>query len=158
MGLIEDLGPGPVALDTAIFIYFIEEHATFLPVVEPIFEAIQAGRIEAVTSTLTLLETLVIPYRAGNAPLAEQYEALLTRSGHFKLVELDHALLRTAAQLRARFRIKTPDALQVSAALATGCKTFLTNDRKLPTIAGLAILDLASYADAPRGQSKARRK
>jgi predicted nucleic acid-binding protein len=146
VGLIDDLRGGPVALDTAIFIYFIEEHPVFLPTVEPVFTEIQAGRLEAVTSTLTLLETLVIPYRAGNAALAEQYEALLAHSGHLRLVELDRALLRAAAQLRAHVRIKTPDSLQVAAALATGCTTLLTNDRRLPPIPGLAVVELTAYA------------
>ncbi len=43
MGLIEELGSGPVALDTAIFIYFIEEHPIYLPLLEPVFQAIDAG-------------------------------------------------------------------------------------------------------------------
>jgi hypothetical protein len=30
MGLIEEIGDGPLALDTVIFIYFIEEHRRFL--------------------------------------------------------------------------------------------------------------------------------
>ena len=30
MGLIRDLGRGPTALDSVAFIYFIEEHPTFL--------------------------------------------------------------------------------------------------------------------------------
>jgi hypothetical protein len=33
LALIEDVGAGPVGLDTAIFIYFIEEHERFLPVI-----------------------------------------------------------------------------------------------------------------------------
>ena len=33
MGLMADLGRGPVAIDTAIFIYFIEEHPKFLPLI-----------------------------------------------------------------------------------------------------------------------------
>ena len=37
MGLMADLGGGPVGVDTAIFIYFIEEHARFLPLVEQLF-------------------------------------------------------------------------------------------------------------------------
>jgi len=40
MGLIDDILPGPVALDTAIFIYFIEEDARYLELVRPIFHAI----------------------------------------------------------------------------------------------------------------------
>jgi hypothetical protein len=65
VGLIREIGKGPLALDTAIFIYFIEEHPRFLPVLDLIFAAIDAGRLPAVASSLTLLEVLVIPYSAG---------------------------------------------------------------------------------------------
>lgn len=146
MGLIDAVGDGPIAIDTAVFIYFLEEHPVFLPIVEPLFEAIDAGRLRAVTSTLTLLETLVIPYRAGNIALAAQYEALLVRSRHLSLVDIDRPLLRAAAALRARHAIKTPDALQVAAALSAGCRSFVTNDRKLPTIPGLEVIDLGTWA------------
>lgn len=146
MGLIDAVGDGPIAIDTAVFIYFLEEHPVFLPIVEPLFEAIDAGRVRAVTSTLTLLETLVIPYRAGNLALAAQYEALFVRSRHLSLVDIDRPLLRAAAALRARHAIKTPDALQVAAALSAGCRTLVTNDRKLPTIPGLEVIDLGRWA------------
>jgi len=146
VGLIDAVGDGPIAIDTAVFIYFLEEHPVFLPIVEPLFEAIDAGRLRAVTSTLTLLETLVVPYRAGNIALAAQYEALLVRSRHLSLVDIDRPLLRAAAALRARHAIKTPDALQVAAALSAGCRSFVTNDRKLPTIPGLEVIDLGTWA------------
>ena len=80
MGLIDDLGPGPIGLDTAVFIYFVEEHAEFLALVEPLFVGLDGGRWSAVTSSMTLLEVLVVPYRAGDTALAERYEALLSRS------------------------------------------------------------------------------
>jgi predicted nucleic acid-binding protein len=142
---MEEIGRGPVGLDTAIFIYFIEEHPQFLPLVEPVFAAIDAGSLEGVTSGLTLLETLVAPYRAGNAPLAERYNALLTRSRGIRFVDLHRLLLRAAAQLRATVRVKTPDALQLTAALSANCATYLTNDRDLPSIPGLRILQLRDY-------------
>jgi predicted nucleic acid-binding protein len=145
LGLIEDIGNGPVGLDTAIFIYFIEEHHRFLPVLEPLFVAIDAGLLEGVTSGLTLLETLVAPYRVGNAALANRYEALLTRSRGIRLVELDRPLLRAAARLRASTRIKAPDALQVAAALSGACPVYLTNDRGLPSVPGLRTLQLRDY-------------
>jgi len=145
---MEDIAGGRVGLDTAIFIYFIEEHPRFLPLVEPLFAALDAGPLEGVTSDLTLLETLVVPYRAGNGPLAERYEALLTRSRGIHLVELHRPLLRAAAQLRARFRVKAPDALQLAAALGTNCATYLTNDRALPAVTGLRILELRDYLPA----------
>ncbi|HUC76940.1 MAG TPA: hypothetical protein VMS04_16680, partial [Vicinamibacterales bacterium] len=79
MGLIQDLGSGGVALDSAAFIYFIEEHPKFLPVILPLFREADRGKRSLTTSALTLLEVLAVPYRAGNRALAERYEALLTR-------------------------------------------------------------------------------
>lgn len=145
MGLLSELGNGPVALDSSIFIYFIEEHATYLPLVEPLFEAMNAGELEAVTSSLTLLEVLVIPFRFANAPLVERYETLLTRSRGLRLVDLDRDFLRSVAQVRAATRVKVPDAMQLAAAMAAGCPVFLTNDDRIPNVPGLRILLLDDY-------------
>ncbi|HEX4955031.1 MAG TPA: PIN domain-containing protein [Thermoanaerobaculia bacterium] len=145
MGLLSDLGGGSVAIDSAAFIYFIEEHPAYLPVVEPLFEAVDSGSIAAVTSSLTLLETLVVPLRAGNHALAQRYEALLTGSRNLTLVPLDLAQLRSAAQLRAVTRLKTPDAIQLAAALSESCKTMVTNDSRYPPLPGLRILQVESY-------------
>ncbi len=150
MGLREDLGRGPTALDTAVFIYYIEEHETFLPLVAPIFDEVAAGRREAVTSSLTLLEVLVVPYRAGNVALAERYEACLSRSRGLRLVEIGRPQLRIAAQLRAlHASVRTPDALQLAAALSAGCSAFVTNDRDLPSVPGLRVLQLRDYLRSP---------
>jgi predicted nucleic acid-binding protein len=145
VGLITELGVGSVAVDTAIFIYFIEENPRFLSEIVPLFKEADQGKRELITSALTLLEVLVVPYRAGNRRLAERYEALLTRSRGIRLVELSHDQSRAAAQLRAAISVKTPDALQLVAAISGGCRTFLTNDRRLPPVPGLRIRELASY-------------
>lgn len=143
---MNDLGRGPVGVDTAIFIYFIEEHPAFLPLVEPLFREADDGRRELVTSALTLLEVLVVPYRSGDHLLAGRYEAILTRSRGIKVADISRDHLRAAAQLRAATGVKTPDSLQLVAALAAKCSTFLTNDRDLPTLPGIRILQLNSYA------------
>ena len=145
MGLIEDASPGPVALDTAIFIYFIEEDKRFLSLVKPVFDAIDRGDLRAATSGLTLMEVLVLPYRFANFSLADRYEASLTRSRGLRFIDIDRSLLRSAAQLRAAFNLKTPDALQVAAALVAECTVFLTNDRRIPSMPGLKVLELKNY-------------
>ena len=145
MGLIDDILPGRVALDTAIFIYFIEEDASFLELVKPIFQAIDDGRLQAVTLTLALLEVLVVPYRVGNLPLAERYESLLTRSQGLRMIDLERPILKAAAQIRARINLSTPDSIQVAAALSARCSTFLTDDRKIPLVPGLKVLQLSNY-------------
>lgn len=142
MGVLEAIAPGPVALDTAIFIYFIEQHPRFGPMVDPIFEAADTGRRQIVTSALTILEVLVAPYRAKNDTLARRYEVLLTDSKGIHVVDIGRDVLRGAARLRALAGVKTPDALQLSTALVTRCSTFVTNDRRLPDIPGLRIVQL----------------
>lgn len=147
MGLTDDVGRGPVGLDTSVFIYFIEEHPRFLAILDPLFEAIDRGTVSAVTSALTLLEVLVLPYRIGNVPLAERYEALLTRSRGLRLMELNRPLLRSAAQLRAVHPgLRTPDAIQLAAGLSARCSAFVTADRDMPKLPGMRVIELAGYA------------
>jgi len=145
MGLIQEIGSGSVALDSVIFIYFIEEHPKYLPLVGAVFSGIDAERWQGVTSTITLLETLVVPYRRQRQDLAERYELLLSRSKGLRAIEIDRPLLRDAAKIRASLSIRTPDALQVAAALTAGCSCLLTNDRDLPEIPGLKVLQLEQY-------------
>src|SRR5690242_13987472 len=102
MGLMHDIGPGPVGVDTAIFIYFIEEHPDFLRIIEPLFRAVDEARIEIVTSALTVLELLVIPYRMVDHLLAGRYESILTRSRGVRIADISRDHLRAAAQPRAK--------------------------------------------------------
>jgi predicted nucleic acid-binding protein len=145
VGLVDDVGPGTVAIDTALVIYLIEQEPRYLPHTLPLFTQANRGERVLVTSALTLFEVLVVPYRARNLALAERYEALLTHSRGLRLIDLSRDLLRAAAQLRAATSIKVPDALQFPAALATGCRTFVTNNRRLPAIPGLRVIQLSAY-------------
>jgi predicted nucleic acid-binding protein len=146
MGLMNDIGRGPVGVDTVVFTYFIEEHPRFLPLIEPLFRAVDGGQIELITSALTLLEVLVVPYRTGDHLLAARYDSILTRSRGVRIADISRDHLRAAAQLRAKTGVKTPDSLQLVAALAGRCTAFLTNDRQLPTLRSIRILQLASYS------------
>ena len=142
-----DIGRGALAVDTAVFIYFIEESPRYLPLVASLFEEADSGKRELVTSAVTLLEVLVVPYRVGDVQLAQRYEVLLTRSRGVRVVDVTRDQLRTAAQLRAATGMKTPDALQIASALSANCRTLLTNDRGLPAVPSLRILQLSSYLE-----------
>jgi predicted nucleic acid-binding protein len=144
VGLIDALR-SPIAIDTAIVIYFIERHERYAEVVRPLFEAADRGELELVTSAVTLLEVLVAPYRAGDVGLAERYEALLTRGRGLNMVDLGRPVIRAASQLRAVHGLRTPDALQVASALGRECNSFLTNDRRLPALPTLAVHQLRDY-------------
>lgn len=145
MGIISDIGIGPVCLDSSVFIYYIEESERYIEIVAPIFEAVAKGHLLAVTSGITLLEALVVPIRAKDKKLVKEYNQFLSESKGLKLLSLDLNLLRQGAYLRATLNMKTPDALQIAAALQENCSAFVTNDRRLPKVAGLRILQLSDY-------------
>jgi len=142
MDLTRLLAAKRIALDTALFIYLIDEHPIFSSAVSPLFAAIASGRVLAVTSALTLLEVMVVPLRNGDALIADRYQRILTDSFGLLLAEIDQPVLLLAAKLRATSRLKTPDAIQLATALGAGCEFFVTNDRDLPDIAGLRIVQL----------------
>jgi len=129
MGLMKALGRGPVALAAVVFICLIEEHPAFLLLIAPVFTETAQGRLDIVTSAVTLLEVLVVPYRAGNQLLAERNEPLVTRSRGVRLLDIDRIRLRAAAQLRTRYAVRAPDAIQLAAALSQRCSAFVTDDR-----------------------------
>jgi len=142
MGWLGDLDGEIVGLDTPPLIYFIEEHPRYLPVVSPFFQALDRGDFRAVTSTITLLEVLVHPLRTGQTSLCSRYRDILTRARNLSLVDVSVPIAERAAELRASTGLRTPDAVQVAAALTHGARFFLTNDGRLPTIAGLKVLVL----------------
>ena len=58
MGVTAGLKVRRVALDTVGFIYFIEEHPDYLPLLRSLFEEADNGRREIVTSALTALNSM----------------------------------------------------------------------------------------------------
>ena len=52
-----------VGIDTSIFIYQIEANPKYLDLVDPLFAWLEVRSNNAVTSTITMLELLVQPYR-----------------------------------------------------------------------------------------------
>lgn len=143
MEWINDLRGKTVGLDTAPVIYFIEENQTYLEVVRIFFEAMDRGDFAVVTSTVTLLEVLVHPLRSNNRELATEYRDILLNS-RLMTLEVSNTIAEQAAQLRATHNIRTPDAIQISAALNAGASHFFTNDVRLPAISSIQIISLDS--------------
>lgn len=142
MGLIDDLIGLRVCIDTAPFIYFMEKHEKYHTVIRPVFVEIAAGNIEAITSTVTLLEVLVHPFRMKNESLAERYRAILLNSEGLMTFEILHEVSELASKLRAKYSIRTPDALQIATGVLYGATTFLTNDPNLKKVSDIKVIVL----------------
>jgi predicted nucleic acid-binding protein len=83
---------------------------------------------------------LVGPLKAGNEVIAERYRAVLTAGPGWTLQALDADISVLAARLRAKHRLKLPDAIQLATAIHTGCYALVTHDRDFSGIADLPIL------------------
>ncbi len=128
-------------LDTAPIIYHVEGVSAYQPVMDAIFQAITEGMVEAVTSSVTLAECLVHPYRYGDQRLVERFRDVITAGTHTSYVGVDDVAER-AAELRARYNLSLTDAFQVAAALAANCEAFLTNDLALKRVVEVRVLVL----------------
>ncbi len=128
-------------LDTAPVIYHIEGNPAYQSLTDIIFQQIQNGTPEAVTTSVTLAECLVHPYRHGDLSLVRKFRHAITKGVHTQYIGVD-ASAEHAAELRARYNLTLTDAFQVAAALAAGCDAFLTNDAALKRVTEISILAL----------------
>jgi predicted nucleic acid-binding protein len=124
MEWIAQLQGAIVGLDTAPLIYFIEENPIYLEITDAFFEAMFRGDFMVVTSVVTIPEVLVYPLRQGNTTLAQQYRDILFNS-QVTTIEVVLDIAETAAQLRADYNLKTPDAIQMATAINEGASFFL---------------------------------
>lgn len=95
------------------------------------------------------MEVTVRPWQLGRESVARQYEALLANFPNLVLVDVTRDVARRAAQLRADYRLRPADALQVGAALVQGVTAFVTNDRGLVRLQGVTdVIILDDFAAA----------
>lgn len=136
-----------LGLDTSAFIYHVEAHPVYAPRVRTIFREIERGHARGVTSTLTFLEVLVGPYRAGDQVRRVALSGLLASFPGVSWVALDLAVADRAASLRGRYRLRTPDAIQLATALEAGADAFLTNDQELSRVTEVPVLLIDDVTD-----------
>ncbi|GAA5153670.1 PIN domain-containing protein [Microbacterium pseudoresistens] len=123
-----------IYLDACILIYAVEDQGTRGASVRRAFRAADAP---LATSALILPECLPGPLRAQDHALRDRYLAVFER---LEIIELGTQSYLRAAQLRAGFGLKTPDAIHLAAAQLAGCTQFWTNDRRLAAASnGLAV-------------------
>ncbi len=137
-----------VGLDTSLFIYHLESRSRYSDTTTAIFQQLERGSFEGVTSVLTLMELAVKPLQLGRPDVADEYEILLANFPNLTIAQIDRAVARRAAELRSSYRLRPADALHVACTIEAGASAFLTNDRDLRRISDLEILILEDYVQA----------
>jgi predicted nucleic acid-binding protein len=131
-----------LCIETAPFIYLVEKHPKYVGRMRSIIQYIDDGAVMGFSSTVTLTEVLTQPLKMGNSRLVSMYRDILVQSRNFTLVPINVDIAEHAADLRARYNLKTPDALQVAVALHAGCDAFLSNDFGLKRVTEVRVLIL----------------
>jgi predicted nucleic acid-binding protein len=111
-----------------VFIYQLEANARYLALTDQIFIWIERPGGKAVTSTITMTELLVQPYRAADQQQADEFYVLLSTYPNLEWIAPNLEIADRAAKLRAVHGLRTPDALQAATAVHAGATGFVTND------------------------------
>ena len=146
MGQLSDQLGTSVYLDTNIIIYAVEGYETHAAPIKSLLRGLTEGKINAVTSELTLAEALVKPKRDANAKLAQAYQRFLLPTTTLRNVPISREILESAAGIRAISALKLPDAIHLATAINQQCDSFLTNDEGFKSMAGVKVVLLSQLA------------
>jgi predicted nucleic acid-binding protein len=132
-----------VAIDTNIFVYLVEASDRYGEFAKALFAWVKRPGNSAVASTIVVTELMVPLYKEA-APLVagklsslhgvfgeeERPEVLMmiARYPNLEWITADFAVADLAARYRARYGLKTPDALHAATAVHAGATGFVTND------------------------------
>jgi uncharacterized protein len=78
----------------------------------------------------------VKPLRNADASLLQDFDDWFAV---VEVVRLSPAVLDRAADVRARYNFKTPDAIHLAAAVESACDVFYTHDLRLAKFTGIVI-------------------
>lgn len=135
-----------MALDTCMFIYQWEAHPRYSPLTDSIFAALEReSNFTAVTSTITMTELLVRPYRNGAVEEANEAFGLFSMHPGLEWVYPQLEIAALAAQVRGQYGLHTPDALQAATAIFAGASALITNDAVFKRVPNFTALLLDDY-------------
>lgn len=128
-----------IGIDTVVLIYLFEEHPHYVKQAEQFLKSVEDGRVEAVFSSIGMIELLTGPKKRKQYELAARYRELLSNFPHLTITGINENIVELASDLRARYSISTPDAIHVACAIDFEAYIFVTNDKRLKKIKEIDI-------------------
>lgn len=126
-------------LDACALIYRFEGAAEFRTAAVELIAQLTVAQpvVELTVSRLSVLECRVKPLREGDGALLKRYDDFFAA---VTIVELRPVVVELATDLRVRYGLKTPDALQAACALSLPGETFfVTGDQAFSKVSGLDV-------------------
>jgi predicted nucleic acid-binding protein len=134
-----------ICLDTSVFIYQADQHVRYAELAYAVFEWIQRPGNHAVTSTVTMTELMVQAYRDGNKHRSDTVYGIFLQYPNLLWIPADLDVADLAARVRARHRMRTPDALQAATALFGGATAIVTNDPVFTKLEEIEVAVLETF-------------
>ena len=72
------------------------------------------------------MELTVRPLQLGRQDVADEYEVLIDDFPNLELAAISRDILLEAAALRARYKLRIPDAIQIATGIQTGATISVT--------------------------------
>lgn len=126
-----------IALDSNLFIYHFEDNTEFAPHAERIFERLIQNSLKAVTSVISIIETLSFP--SPPRVVREITEAFLNIP-NLEILEVNQTIATEAARIRREYGFRLPDSVQLATALFTKTQAFVSNDVRLKQFKELRVI------------------
>jgi uncharacterized protein len=133
--------------DTNLFIYLLEDYRDLSAKTIGLRRRMLERGDHLLTSTMTLGEILVGPWRRGDQAICRRYEEQLSRGA--VLVPFDVKAAKLYAALRSETSWKAPDAIQLACAASANVDLFVTNDDRLQSKQVDGIQFIVSLARVP---------
>jgi predicted nucleic acid-binding protein len=128
-----------VYLDASCIIYLIEGASPFYEKVVSRLDRYRSDpEASLMTSRLSRLECRTRPLREGDSRLLTTYDAFFS-AGRLALGEVDAAVIERATALRARYGLRTPDAIHLATAIEGQAEVVLTGDATLRRCSEVAV-------------------
>ncbi len=129
-------------LDSSLYIYFIEDNPQFAQAVEDVISQVIETKIPLLASELVLTELLTLPYKKHQQHIVDIYLNLATIIPTFKSIPVSREIAIRAAQLRAKYNLRTPDAIHLATAIECKTERFVCTDKQLKKITEITVLCL----------------
>lgn len=131
---IEDAIPAgaSVLIDTSVALAYLTGTETISPLATDLFDGcLGTGRNTGAISTVTVMELLVRPFRAGPSAVGV-VQGFLQHFDGLRLLAVDDVVATEAARIRALSGFAAPDALIVASFLVGDIDILVTNDASWP--------------------------
>ncbi|MHA1473500.1 MAG: type II toxin-antitoxin system VapC family toxin [Promethearchaeota archaeon] len=117
-----------VSLDTNVFIAIKNKEENYR-YCENILDAIEENKFTCIISTIVLSEVLVGFYQNNELEEADRFLGKIILN--YTVIPVDTRISQKAAQIRAQYQIKLPDAIIAASTILSNSEAFITYDKPL---------------------------